>query len=299
MKILYSSHILVVLLLSYTMISCNQHEDRKTDIFSQMIGKEIIFPDSMSIQIQHISLNCDILTNPYTIITYIDSADCTSCKMKLSSWTKFLNELKHLGVDDIGFLMIMDSNDQDDVEYVLQKGNFLYPVGLDHKSQFHLLNSLPQEEEFHTMLLDYGHKIVAVGNPILNPKIKNIYKSLIIDDDPIENKNNGLCHDPAISVGVHLPGDTIQKTFHLFNYGSQTVSIQEIIPSCDCINVSVSNDIIRTNGHSQITINMIVDSITGSFTRYIDIYYFDKDAAERLMLSGYINNPNINKTTTK
>ena len=94
----------------------------------------------------------------------------------------------------------------------------------------------------------------------------------------------------TMEVGIAYPQDTIQKQFLLFNQGSQPITIQEIVPSCDCVSAVSSSTVIPPDSTSVITMTLAVDSIPGSTRRYADVYYNEKDNPERITLHGYIVN---------
>ena len=52
---------------------------------------------------------------------------------------------------------------------LLRRVHFSYPVCIDEKDSFNLLNKFPKDNRFQTFLLDKNKKVVAIGNPINNP----------------------------------------------------------------------------------------------------------------------------------
>ncbi len=92
------------------------------------------------------------------------------------------------------------------------------------------------------------------------------------------------------AVGIIYPHNTIDKQFLLVNQGSQPITIQEIVPSCDCVSAVSSSMVIPPDSTSVITMTLAVDSIPGSTRRYADVYYNEKDNPERITLHGYIVN---------
>lgn len=50
---------------------------------------------------------------------------------------------------------------------------------MDSANSFERNISLFQKSEFQTLLLDRNNRIVAIGNPVHNPKIKDLYLKII------------------------------------------------------------------------------------------------------------------------
>jgi len=57
--------------------------------------------------------------------------------------------------------------------------HLIYPVCFDEKDDFNRLNHFPGEMTFQTFLLDKDNKVVAIGNPVHNPKLKELYLKIL------------------------------------------------------------------------------------------------------------------------
>ena len=66
-----------------------------------------------------------------------------------------------------------------ELRYYTRRDDFTYPVCFDEKDELNQLNQFPSDMTFQTFLLDKGNKVVAMGNPVLNPKVKELYLSLV------------------------------------------------------------------------------------------------------------------------
>ena len=104
----------------------------------------------------------------------------------------------------------------------------MHPVAVDRNNTFGLLNNLPKKVEYHTFLLDSDNRVLAIGNPVLNPKIKELYKRIILNDE-----NNVVQFEKIESraLGVLHCNDTISTIFTIPNYDSIAYHIQAVIPS--------------------------------------------------------------------
>ena len=69
-----------------------------------------------------------------------------------------------------------------ELELLLESEEFVYPVCIDEEDELNKLNCFPENEGFHTLLLDKENKIVIVGNPIQNMKIKELYLKTLMSE---------------------------------------------------------------------------------------------------------------------
>ena len=280
--------LLFLTVLSILLPSC--HDMRKDDrnAVLNLSGRKIELPDSLAFMIQDIPVEYDFSDADYKVLTYIDSKGCVTCRMKLMSWSDLVNEFKSIDGVDVNFLMILNTEVRDDIISGLKQNFFRHPVSFDSKGIFHYKNSLPSEHEYHTLLLDRDNRVIAVGNPVENPKIMDIYRQVLIENGT--ERTFELCARPVVALGVVNPGDTVSKQFTLVNNETRKMTIQTISPSWDCVSVTISSDIINPGDTAVITMNFIADSIPGYFSKYADIYYREKDSPEHLLVHGFIVN---------
>jgi hypothetical protein len=152
------------LLLSLTIASCTSNHDEQKDIVSEWMGKEILFPSDLQFQIKADYINYNFSEADYKIVTYIDSAGCFPCQMKLLQWNSLVNEFKSIQDVDFNFAMILQSSDVRAIESNLIEHNFLNPVCIDRNKSFNKANNLPKTKKYDTFLLDEDNKVVAIGN---------------------------------------------------------------------------------------------------------------------------------------
>ena len=136
---------------------------------------------------------------------------------------------------------------------------------------FYLLNGLPQKARYNTFLLDFDNKILAMGNPVTNPQIKELYKRIITNDS-----NNDLSDETsdsiARSLGAVRPIIPVSTAFSISNRDNTAYHIQEVILSCECISTSADDMIISPGDSTTITVFLSADSVSGQFCKYVDIF---------------------------
>ena len=205
--------------------------------------------------------------------------------MKLEIWTDLINELKTLSDIDIEALTVVETPAIENIAGVLKTKNYNNPVTFDPEGIFNKVNSLPLKSEHHCYLLDAENKIIAIGNPVFNPKIKDIYRQSIKAN--IEQNDDGVVTSiSAKPLGVVHPGRATTQTFFLNIGDLAQCTLQAIIPSCDCLEANVVPH--PDPGVIKVDVTFTADSIVGAFTRYVDIFFNEKDAPNRLIVYGYI-----------
>lgn len=294
MRVIVNSIILFVAFLN--LISCKQKNIEKENAIARWLGKEIVIPEGSIYQIGDTAVEYCFDAADFKIVTYVDSTGCTACRMKLNEWDKFINEIK--GIDDveINFVLIIGTKDKYQVTDILKINSFDHPVIIDTEFGFSKLNKISEDVKLHTFLLDKDNNVVIVGNPINNPKMKELYYKLLKnqkDDIPnssgsdILNDSYSYCSNPVISLGIVHAGDTINKIFRITNNGNDTLALQEMIPSCNCLKLNISSSKIQTGEYADVEMTYVVDSIKGYFSRSADIYFNERKDPVHLVMHGF------------
>ena len=277
-----------LIVLSIILSSC--HNIRKDDrnAVLNLTGKEIILPDSLGVMIQDVPVEYDFSFADYKVVTYIDSKGCTTCSMKLTLWNDLINEFKTIEGIDVNFLMILNKDADVDLISALKLNFFRHPVMFDPQGRFKEKNSLPSSPAYHTMLLDSDNKVVAVGNPVLSPKIKDLYRQILTENGT--ERSSELCQKPVVALGVVNAGDSVVRQFNLVNNGKDIWNVQGITTSCDCISATISSEMINPGDTAVLTMSFLADTIPGYFSKYADIYFQEKENSEHLLVHGFIVN---------
>lgn len=119
---------------------------------------------------------------PYTLLVYVDSAQCSECFVKgLAEWNQMLR-LENDKRYDVQFVFIMEAlkGKGNLLQRHLDESDFKHEVLIDEKACFRKANSqIPQDNIYHTFLLDRDYKIILVGNPLHNENIKKLFLKLL------------------------------------------------------------------------------------------------------------------------
>jgi hypothetical protein len=225
-------------------------------------GKEILFPESMVFTQSGIDTLDDHRSEPdYTIVSYIDSVGCTSCKLKFHRWLEIMHEMDSISGQPVPFLFIFhpkSKRDLSELSYLMKRDNFSYPVWIDVEDTFNGMNKLPDNSVFHSFLIDKQNKMVAMGNPFENPKIKELYLNVLIGGESEQRQSGSDLTDISINQSVVDFGEFDWKAskeaiFRLNNKGKNRLVINDVVSSCGCISVVFpkapvcpSNDLVIT-----------------------------------------------------
>lgn len=277
---------LIILSLLSVLCSCNSKSTEQLNAVSSLVGREIFMPDSLTCQILNDTIVFSFGDADYTIVEYIDSAGCTPCRMKLQEWNNLINQLMAIQDVDVNFVMVINSPETEELDYIIKRDNFLHPICFDSVGDFAIRNQLPEKDTYHTFLLDENNDIVLVGNPAINPKIRELYRSVVIGDVDEDRK--------AISkpLGAIKAGASIVKQFEVHNGDTCLLTIQEVVPSCDCVSATINIDTIQPDQSGILTMKYVADSISGPISRYVDVYFNEKENPVRYFVHGFvITNP--------
>ena len=267
--------------------ACERHAEQREAV-TALMGREITLPEGLQARILDATVDFEPGAD-FTVLCYIDSAGCTPCRMKLPVWNEVINSYKAIPGRDVSFVMILQSPDTAETGYNLRRDNFMHPVAMDRAGSFAAVNSLPADEAPHTLLLDADGRVAAIGNPALNPKIRDLYRRIISGSDEAPPKTDKpLCQNPVVAVGAVGAGDTVTKRFALYNPGASPLTLQELVGSCDCTVATASTDTIAAGGSAMITVSIAADTVPGPFLHWVDIYYNERDCPERLTLHGLL-----------
>lgn len=251
---------LFVFLAAFTILSCSEtKKERMTRLIKEWEGKEIVFPDNIVYTIYGTD-TVDYIPpkSEYTIVSYVDSVGCTSCKLQLNRWEAYMQEMNSLSKVDVSFRFIFHPKEKKELSYLLKRDNFKYPIWIDNVEQFVNMNSLPKEPTFHSFLLNSENKVLAIGDPVQNPKIKTLFEKVMRSDfvSSTNMVNTTIDLESAeFDLGIFNWEKTQEAIFILKNTGNNILVISDIVTSCGCIRVEYSREPVRPGGKLELIIS--------------------------------------------
>lgn len=228
-KLLHLSFILLLL------FSCNNYPQKQDmiDIVKEWSGKEIKFPSTFNMDTYIKSK--DKAISDYKIFVYIDSIGCSSCKLQLHEWKKFITQLDSISDKDIQFIFILHPKDIREIKIQAKINKFDYPLFFDKNNEFDKLNKFPSDISLQTFLLDQNNKVILLGNPIQNPKIKELYLNKILNKKNNKEKITEILIDKTkINLGSFNWKIPQERIIQIENIGKNQLTILDIASSCGC-----------------------------------------------------------------
>ena len=116
----------------------------------------------------------------FQLVVFSDSTRCSSCTInRLSRWNEFLN-LEREGKLQLTFIIHPPKEEIGKVVESYYSSGLEHPILIDTCGIFLEKNPhIPEEPLYHTFLIDSIGKVVLVGNPLENGKIKELFNKII------------------------------------------------------------------------------------------------------------------------
>lgn len=279
--------LLVVLFISCT----NSKQENLIGKLRDWEQREILFPEELVFTRQGKDTVMFPIRGNYKIVSYIDSKGCTNCKMRLAEWNDFISYLDSNFLYEVPVYFFFHPKDMKEILYLLRRDNFKYPICLDINDSFNSLNNFPMDLQFQTFLLDKENKVLAIGNPVHNPKVKELYLAIIQGEDV---KPNGKKNVIQTEVNV---GKTIMSLGHfdwqeeqnilfiLKNTGKNLLVIQDVITSCGCTKVAYLKEPVQPGDSMLLNVNYKAE-YRGNFNKTITVYCNAKSSPVVLKVTG-------------
>lgn len=274
------------------LVSCGFGESRGgSAVLTDFVGTKIKMPRYKEYLLQGDTIAYDFDDADYKIVTLINASSCVPCEMKPSLWTEIINELKGACDVDVNFVMVLHAKDSERIREYLIREKFPHPFVVDGDELFYEYNDLPRSYACRTFMMNRDNEIMAMGNPMTNPDVRNLCRRLI-EDGCGENYDirslSSLCKSNSRSFGVCRGGDVVSALFQLDNRYDNEVSVKLLLPSCDCTSACVDRDTIPPHGCALLEVKCLTDSMQGSFRQYVDVFIRESDVPTRLVIHGYI-----------
>lgn len=191
---------------------------------------------------------CTRKQSSYTILSYVDTIGCTSCRLQLPKWKEMVGYLDSIYPNRVNFLMVFYPKERTKLIKYLRNERFDRFVYIDEMDSLNLMNKFLHEEHFCTFLLNKDDKIVVIGNPVLNSKVKEIYLNVISGEVmPSSNINQPLTiaslSKDSVDIGNFSWREEQTVEIVVSNCGKVPLVINDVITSCGCTTVEYSNNL--------------------------------------------------------
>ena len=278
-----------------TIIALSSCKDSPKDEIARLVkewdGKEIRFPESPVFTIQgKDTVDFSFRNAEYKVVSYVDSIGCISCKLQLANWAAFIQEVDSLTGRTVPFILCLHTTDVEKMRRIVKKDNFQYPVFIDEKGTFDALNHFPTNMTFQTFLLDKGNKIVAIGNPVLNPMVKELYLEKLTgvqESKPKAMQTEVVLDKTEIDFGTFPKNEVKTGKFLLTNTGKNLLVVYDVITSCGCTKVEYIKHPVRPGETLELTVRYEADEV-GIFNKSLTIYSNALGLPHKLWVKGQV-----------
>lgn len=276
----------------WLLVSCSEsREEAVYRLVKEWTGKEIKFPERSVFTVQgKDTVDFTYQDADYKVLVYVDSVGCTSCKLQLDRWKKVINEMTEETGKDIPFLFFFHPKDMKELRYLTRRDSFTYPVCFDEDDELNDLNRFPSDMTFQTFLLDKDNKVVSVGNPVHNPKVKELYLKHIMGsrNDSMETPKTSVELPEAEKDFGTIPlNEKREHVFKLVNTGNKPLVVYDVTTSCGCTKAEYGKEPVRPGDTLDLKVIYNAED-KGLFRKSLRVYCNVEEAPLKLTVMGTV-----------
>ena len=282
--------IITLMMCVWLLASCQGAKEKAMlRLVNEWNGKEIKFPSRSVFTVQgKDTVDFSFMDADYKVVTYVDSAGCVSCNLQLHRWKEWVAEVDSLTDGRVPFLFYFHTKDLKELRYLTRRDAFTHPVCFDEKDELDRLNRFPDEMMFRTFLLDKENRVVAIGNPVHNPKIKELYLKLMTGGDGKKTAKvmtQVSVNQEILNFGSFPKEEKREGSFLLTNTGKSLLVVHDVTTSCGCTKVEYSKEPVRPGGTLELKVSYEAEE-SGFFNKTLTVYSNAENSPLRLMVRG-------------
>jgi len=295
----YFIRILMVFLL---FLSCKENDrEQVVRLVEEWNGKEIQFPKNMIFtRFVTDTISYKIPKAEYKVIIYVDSIGCTNCKLQLFKWKELITYIDSQTNSKIPFLFIFQSKDDNELRNILKRNNFNRLICVDRENKFCELNHFPLDITFQTFLLNRDNKVIIIGNPIHNLKVKDLYLKILTGKTNLESK---MIKTTAKAVNADIDFKSFPKSevktaiLEIRNTGNNTLVIMDVSTTCGCVAATYDRIPAKPGDILRVSV-MITPKETGFFDEIVTIRC-NTNKPVKVKIRGNVHEEQKNSITSK
>lgn len=275
-------------------VSCHDYKrDKLSDLKKDWIGREIKFPISSVFTVQgKDTVDFNFSHSTYKIVIYVDSLGCLGCKLQLSKWKAFIQKVDSLQKRDsnISFVFYFNSKDYKELQYIMSREDFNYPICLDTQDLFNKQNHFSSDTDFQVFLLNQDNRVIAIGNPIYNPAVNDLYLRILKGETGSSERQTLTKADLDINhidFGVFPKIEKQEKIVKIKNVGTAPLIIQDVSTSCGCTKVEFERKPILVDHIGYLKI-IYEASESGHFRKTVDVFCNIASSPLRIVVTGEV-----------
>ncbi|MBQ8601861.1 MAG: DUF1573 domain-containing protein [Bacteroides sp.] len=252
------NELLLLLLITISVVSCVKSTG-KDFLINEWDNVEIEFPVNSIFKLRGTIVNKDSQNIDYKIIIYMRMADCKDT-LWLSDWYSFMEEVELMAGEKVVPFFIFHPQCADSPEFHRQIESFIYPICFDIDDEFYNKNILIKQYNYQTFLLNENNSVLAVGNPIYNRKVRNLYKRIISSKSLFNNNTTVYVNKHNLLLNDLEYNKMNICRFEIRNIGDKPLYISDIETTCDCTKAVCIPETIPPNENGIIEVKMHLDT---------------------------------------
>ena len=283
-----------LMLIAILLLSCKEPEqNRIARLVNEWNGKTIQFPDSICLTSyagDTVMTKYTRERSSYTILNYVDTIGCVSCRLQLPRWKTMMEELDSLYPNKVTCLMVFNPKGKRKLIKHLKNNQFNYFVYIDERDTLNRMNKFLNEEDFGTFLLDKNDKIVAIGNPVLKPRVRDLYFNIISGETVVSSVDKEVLtvisfDKNKVDLGNFSWNKERETEFVISNVGKLPLVINDVITSCGCTTVDYTKKPVIPGDNIILKIKYKAEQ-PEHFNKTITVYCNAESAPFKLNISG-------------
>lgn len=279
----------LALILGTTACQNNNRKDIARTV-EQWQGRPVLIPEEAVFTIQtRDTVAMDVYAPTHKVLVYVDSMGCTSCRLQLHEWKKFIAEVDSATGGRVPFLFFLSPKSVKEARYITRRDDFTYPICVDMQNRLDSLNHFPEEEMFHTFLLDGDNRVAVIGNPIHNRAVRDLYMKTLTGRDTPKSTNTAVevpIH--SLDLGALAIGEEKTVSFTLRNNGGRPLIIYDVVTSCGCTAAKFEKAPIKSGKETEITVTYTAEE-AGVFNKSITVHANTDDSPIKLRIKGEVS----------
>ncbi|MBQ3190784.1 MAG: DUF1573 domain-containing protein [Bacteroides sp] len=284
-------HIVWIMCL-WLLASCSEsREEAMLRLVNEWKDKSVIIPVRSVFTVQGKDVvDFNYRDAEYKILVYTDSIGCTSCKLQLPKWKRMIAEVDSLTGGRVPFLFYFHPKDPKELRFYLRRDNFTYPVCFEEDDYINRLNRFPSDMTFQTLLLNKENKVVAIGSPVLNPKIKDLYLEIITGKKRVgaDKSVTTVSMDQSEKNFGNIPlNEKREHVFKLVNTGNKPLVVYDVVTSCSCTKAEYSMEPVRPGDTLDLKVVYHAED-KGRFRKSLRVYCNVEDSPLNLTVLGMV-----------
>ena len=252
-------------------------------------GREIKYPDGVVFtKLARDTVPVDVYARSHKVLVYVDSAGCTSCRLQLHEWKKFIAEVDSVTEGTTRFLFFLTPKSVKEARNITRRDDFTHPICVDMQNRLDSLNHFPDEEMFHTFLLDENNRVKVVGNPIHNRAVRGLYLKHLTGRE-VQDAVKTIIDVPVrqFTLDTLCIGESKTASFTLRNVGGKSLVIHDVVTSCGCTDARYEKHPILP-GDSTVVHIVYTAEDPGYFSKSAQVYVNAEPSSVRLLINGVV-----------